>query len=262
MSFSLGILLMINKIPLHGPLCFRSQGWSLVFQLAAWLQSVFDRHGHAQGLLQIVYCQNETLSLSEGALLSNSEISAGDQTTVAMGDPLCISALSSCVRRAFPCVCVCVCEKWVIWCEDTKPCLHLSPGLDAALKVKVQTLEPGSWLMGREQLAASRHTTPRRREGARLSGRLDLLFTGSLLISMSCSEYALSQDRREGFGATVIVDRFACYHYLPQFRVKIQDPKNTVDKFNHSPTPSEQGSVLFIYSLILLRHFKYKINHI
>lgn len=142
MSFSLSILLMINKIPLHGTLFFHSQGSSEVFQLAAWLQSVVDGHGHAQGLLQIVYCQNKTLRLSEGTLLSSYKISASDQTTVAMGDP--------CVR-----VSLCV---WNEWCEDTQLGLHLSLGLDAALKVRVQTLEPGSWLMGRERLAASRYT--------------------------------------------------------------------------------------------------------
>lgn len=100
-------------------------------------QSVFDRRGHARGSFQRVYRQNETLKLSEVKLLSNNEISAGDQMTVAMGDPLCISALS-------PCVDPCVCVKWMIRCEDTKLCLHLSSSLDAALKVKGQTLEPGS----------------------------------------------------------------------------------------------------------------------
>ena len=48
----------------------------------------------------------------------------------------------------------------MIWREHTKLCLHLLRGLDAMLKVKVQTLEPGSWLMRRDQLAASRHTLP------------------------------------------------------------------------------------------------------
>lgn len=172
---------MVNKIPLPGPLCFLSPGWSLLFQLTAWLQSVFDRHGHA-------YCQNETLRLSEGTLLSNNGISASDQAAIAM--------LSAGVRAGFLCVFVCV--KWMIWREDTKLFLHLSLGLDAALKVKVQTLE-SRVVNNVERTVGSKqtHATPSHGEGARLSRRLDPLFTGSVLISFSWMTQYMSQDRHK-----------------------------------------------------------------
>ncbi len=136
-----------------GHSAFALQDDHLFIQLAAWLQSVFD------GLISNSLLSKWDAETVRGhAAFQRWNISRWPNDRCYGWFSVHLSSQPMCEESVSVCVCVCVCVKWMIWRVDTKLCLHLSLGLDAALKVKVQTLEPGSWLMWREQLAASRHT--------------------------------------------------------------------------------------------------------